>query len=368
MFRSLDLHHFRNIDSESLVFQKGINALVGNNGQGKTNVLEAIYYLALLRSFRTSQINDLRQWKNSGFGLSAICSQGDLPETRLDVQYGVERRLLVNGTPIYRTSQFINSFICVTLIPQDMELIHGTETLRRRFLDIAISQFSAAYLHDLQTYNEALRSRNALLKDRDKFPRKVISAYDHVLVESGVRIEIARREYTAFLNEALQKASCFLIEDGRLLSVKYLSGIGPLLQETSDDEQQLREQFTDYLSRTYDRDCREGFTHAGPQRSALSCLLDDAQLSHFGSEGECRMASLALKFAGIDVLERHLGIRDITLLVDDVIGELDARRQENFFTLLQASGQVIMAGTYLPACFKGCANVYKVVGGHFELS
>ena len=165
MLKEISIANFRNFDSLRVHLDDHVNVLVGHNGQGKTNFLEAIYYLALLRSFRSSQIADLRQWKRDYFRLDCICQRHDQPETRLTVYYGDDRRLLINGNNVYRTSEFVNNFICVTFIPQDKELVRGPETLRRRFLDIAISQMSPAYLKNLQAYMEALKSRNAMLKD-----------------------------------------------------------------------------------------------------------------------------------------------------------------------------------------------------------
>ena len=363
MLRSIDLFHYRNIDALHLELQKGVNAFIGSNGQGKTNILEGIYYLSLLRSFRTSQINDLKQWKTSLFRLHGVCSADNLPDTELEVVYGTERKLSVNGNAVYRTSEFINHFICITFIPQDMELIRGGDALRRRFIDIAISQSSASYLKTLQAYHEALKSRNLLLKERDRYDRRVITAYDAVLVQTGVQLELARRAFTDELNSALSAKSNALIEDGRMLSVKYLSGIGTLLQPTDDDQLVLEQRFRENLDKNYERDCREGFTHCGPHRAELSCLLNGASLAHFGSEGECRMASLAIKLACVDIIKRTSANGDVTLLVDDVIGELDGIRQRNFFSQLMDAGQIVLAGTFLPEPLAATANAMRVQGG-----
>lgn len=363
MLSCLDLFHYRNIDSLRVDLADGVNALIGNNGQGKTNILEAVYYLSLLRSFRTSQINDLRQWKSPVFRLRGTCTQTGLPDTELEVVYGTERRLSVNGNAVYRTSEFINHFICVTFIPQDMELIRGTDALRRRFIDIAISQQSAAYLKHLQAYHDALKSRNCLLKDRERYDRKVVTAYDAVLISQGVELELERRAFAERLNSVLTEDSRALIEDGRRLSVKYLSGIGTLLQPTDDDRDALARRFAESLEKNYERDCREGFTHAGPHRAELSCLLNGSSLLHFGSEGECRMASLAMKLACVDIFRKQMPEADVTLLVDDVIGELDNTRQHNFFSKLTDSGQIILAGTFLPDALTRTARVLHIQGG-----
>ncbi len=363
MLKEISIANFRNFDSLRVHLDDHVNVLVGHNGQGKTNFLEAIYYLALLRSFRSSQIADLRQWKRDYFRLDCICQRHDQPKTRLTVYYGDDRRLLINGNNVYRTSEFVNNFICVTFIPQDKELVRGPETLRRRFLDIAISQMSPAYLKNLQAYMEALKSRNAMLKDQYKYTQATITAYDQVLVQKGVAVEMDRRAFVEKLNAALVEKAKLLVNESHTMSVKYLSGIGSLLQATDEDELQLTAKFHESLRKHYDRDCREGYTHCGPQRSEMTCMFDKILLSRYGSEGECRITSLALKFACLEILKNTMTADDITLLVDDVIGELDSSRQDNFYHELLSAGQIVLAGTFLPICLQGKAKVFDVVGG-----
>ena len=210
---------------------------------------------------------------------------------------------------------------------------------------------------------EALKSRNAMLKDQYKYTQATITAYDQVLVQKGVAVEMARRDFVEKLNVALVEKAKLLVNEAHTMSVKYLSGIGSLLQATDEDELQLTAKFHESLRKHYDRDCREGYTHCGPQRSEMTCMFDKTLLSRYGSEGECRITSLALKFACLEILKNTMTAGDITLLVDDVIGELDSSRQDNFYHELLNAGQIILAGTFLPICLQGKAKVFDVVGG-----
>ena len=133
MLAHLRLINFRNYDRCAIDFSPGINYLLGANGQGKTNILEAVYYLSLLRSFRTSQINNLRQWQKNVFHLSAECVKNGGVKDRMAVTYGTERRLVFNGVPIARASDFINRFICATFIPEDLDIIKGPACLSGGF-------------------------------------------------------------------------------------------------------------------------------------------------------------------------------------------------------------------------------------------
>ena len=367
VLKEISITNFRNFDALRVQLDEHVNVLVGHNGQGKTNFLEAIYYLALLRSFRTSQITDMRQWKRDFFRLDCVCKRHEQPEMRLGVHYGNDRRLLINGNNVYRASEFVNNFICVTFIPQDKELVRGSESIRRRFLDIAISQMSPVYLKNLQAYMEALKSRNAMLKDQFKYNQATITAYDQVLVQKGVAVEVERRSFVEKLNAALVEKAKLLVDEGHTMTVRYLSGIGSLLQSTDEDEAGLTAKFHESLRKHYARDCREGYTHCGPHRSEMTCMLDKTLLSHYGSEGECRITSLALKFACLEILKNTMTADDITLLVDDVVGELDSSRQDHFYRELLNSGQIVLAGTFLPMCLIGKARVFDVVGGKLSL-
>lgn len=364
MLAQIKLLNFRNYDSCQVQFAPGMNFLIGNNGQGKTNILEAVYYLALLRSFRTSSIEDLRQWQRDTFVLQGRLEAAQKPAEQLAVSYGSERRLMINDALVYRTSDFINRFLCVTFIPQDMELVCGPPTQRRRFLDIAISQLENSYLRHLQAYYEALKSRNAMLKVPDRFPPATIRAYDQVLIQHGVAIEIERRKFTSAMNVILVDKSQDLFGRGQVVSLKYLSRLGYYLESCEGNEDEVAKAYAAGLQLSFERDVKSGSTTCGPHRAELSCLLDQKLLLKFGSEGERRMSSLAIRFACLDLIRARQNPDDVVILVDDVIGELDQERRENFFQELHKSGQIIFACTRIPREFTATARSLKVVGGH----
>lgn len=368
MLTYLKLLQFRNYDRCELNLQPGLNILVGPNGQGKTNLLEAVYYLALLRSFRTTQISNLKQWQQDGFYLEGNCLHKDKSTLTLTVSYGTERKLGVNGIPVHKTSEFITRFICSTFIPEDLEVVKGGAVLRRRFLDIALSQLSPAYLRDLQQYSSALRSRNIMLKQPDKYPRNTVTAYDFMLVEKGVALENARKEFLEKLNLALLEQSLLFFGEHKILSLKYVSGLassGKLSPMAGDD---ARDIYREILQRNYERDCRDGATRYGPHRSEMNCLLSGNHLASFGSEGECRIAALALRFACLKIMQLELEVQDVTLIVDDVLGELDQYHRRIFLQQLEQCGQVLIACTEVPAEFNAVKKIFKVSGGHIEES
>ncbi|MDD4097443.1 MAG: DNA replication/repair protein RecF [Lentisphaeria bacterium] len=363
MLNHIRLTDFRNYVSCRIDFHSGMNCFMGRNGQGKTNLLEAVYYLSLVRSFRTTRLADLIAWKRDGFVLSGQARDADGQAVDLAVAQGVERKLLVNHQPVYRASDFINQFICVTFIPQDLELIQGEALLRRRFMDIAISQSSPEYLRHLQAYGNALKSRNAMLRNPDKYPRAMITAYDQQMIREGVAVELARKEFSREVNQSLQEKSAGLLTPGRRLEVRYLSRLGNLLQACDDDADKVDQAYRQGLEKSYERDCRYGNTAIGPHRADLSCILDGKSLNHYGSQGESRMASLALRFACLDIIRRRRGKDDVTLIVDDVYGELDAFHRRQFFAELSCCSQVLLACTAIPAELNRPDSIYHVKAG-----
>lgn len=365
MLTFLKLFNFRNYNNSELCFEPGLNILLGDNGQGKTNILEAVYYLSLLRSFRTNRASHLKQWQKDGFYIGARCCQKDGEELLLSIAYGAERKLSLNSVPIHKTSEFIGRFVCSSFIPEDMEIVKGAALLRRRFLDIALSQQHPVYLQALQLYTLALKNRNIMLRDPQKYPRNTVTAYDYSLVENALIVEKFRQDFIEKLNLALLEQSELFFGKQLKLSLKYASGITtnvklPAIME----EDGLAAVYHEVLRRNYERDCRDGATRYGPHRSEMNCLFSGNLLSAYGSEGQCRIAALALRFACMKIMQLELKNQDLTLIVDDVIGELDNYHRGVFLQQLQDFPQIILACTQIPKEIKQTSRVFQVKGGN----
>ena len=367
MLSHVFLTNFRNYNYAGVEFASGMNCIVGNNGQGKSNLLEAVYYLSLLRSFRTNDVNDMRQVGKDSFIVRGIIANNGEPDTTLSVMYGAERKLMMNNMIVYRASDFINRFICVTFIPQDLSLVQGTPLQRRRFLDIAISQLIPDYMKHLQAYNQALKSRNVMLKDQAKYPKSTVTAYDALLAREGAHIECERRNYIKLLNERLQEYSGRLLHDERVISLKYLIRQGYLLQDVNKTEDDFMQEFLQLLDKNYEHDVKNGSTSIGPHRSDFRFLMDNVMMENYSSQGECRMASLALKLASLDVIKRFLDVSNVTLLIDDVIGELDNDRRKLFFNATENIGQTLLACTNVMSEYFHVDKLFSVSGGNIKV-
>ncbi len=369
----LRLRHFRNYGDQEVEFAPGgLQVLCGPNGQGKTNLLEAVYYLSLLRSFRSSQIASLPEWKSQGFYLEASVetAEGGAPSQRLEVVYSKRRNLRLDGREIHRASDFINQYLCVALVPEDIQLVKGAASERRRFVDIAVSQLDPLYLHNLQRFQLCLKSRNAMLRQPGRFDCGVLAAYDRFLVDCGCQIVRRRRLYCQQLNERLQgMLSLFHDEQGLEVTVSYQSALLKAGAEEGTPDQ-LECVYSDLLQRHLARDREDGYTRIGPHRDTIRMSFNGKCFDTYGSEGQCRLMSLALRLASLQLtLGRTQQSRPVILLVDDVFGELDPARRRQFFQSLRGADQIIVACTEVPEeLTEELAGLYRVENGTVRLA
>lgn len=365
MLSGLRLVNFRNYDDCRVEFVPGVNLLIGRNGQGKTNVLEALYYLSVLRSFRTGQIEHLRQFGRDYFLLNCRLSDSDGRNTELQISQGSERRLQINGVDNIKSTEFITRLNCVAFLPSDLDIVKGSPSLRRRFLDILLCRLSRDYLQNLQKFNAILKCRNIMLKDSRKYPRSTVQAYDYQMISCAVAIEKMRLEVVSSLNELLKTVSLsfFPSPDNRIVSLRYYPGIDRMRREYNDKSEPMETVYRDSLDSSYDSDCQNGSTRLGPHRGEMVFLLADRSLTNFGSQGECRSAMLALRFAEVKIIGNTCGTDNVTVLVDDVLGELDEIRSAAFLANLQNCRQVIMAATAVPEGIQPSPGGYHLVDG-----
>lgn len=294
--------------------------MLGENAQGKTNVLEAIYLLATLRSFRGAGGAQMVRSGEAGYFVG-----GRVDDTRdLSIYWSAgKRRITMNQEPIRSLSDFLGCLRAVVFCAEDLQLIKGASRIRRRFLDFLLAQTEPAYLPLLQRYMRTLRSRNALLKCSDLEPG-LMESFSRELIRAG--------------NEIIERRRRLLPKVSALARLAY--------RRVSNDAEEFRflyrpsvqQDFAAELERSRDREVRYRSTTVGPHRDDFSLLLDGRDASQFGSEGQKRSAAISLKTAQAEYLAGVLGGPPI-LLIDDVMGELDLRRRSGLLPLLEKAGQ-----------------------------
>ncbi len=349
----LRLENFRNYSRLDISLPDGMTVLRGTNGQGKTNFLEAIYFLSLLRSFRTRKTAQLIKFEKDYFRLEGVLlkDQKWLAEDKLTVFFGNGRELLVNRRPVGKASLFINQFLCVALTPHDLELVRGAPKIRRRFCDILGAQIFPSYLQHLISYHHVLRQRNELLRSAKKFPDSVMTAYDQLLAEHAAEIIIRRHRLIEKINFHLRSVCRRLKFDDQPPSIDYRLSIDDIVfnkNEEREEKESVVKQFLRILAQEKNRDQEQGHTRCGPHRDDLFFTRGGKSVAAFASAGQCRLCVSALKLAAAETVRELQTEKPLILLVDDVYGDLDARRRQDFFQTLADYRQIIMAGTEIP--------------------
>ena len=341
--RSLELRDFRNLGRVSLELPRDGMVIIGDNGHGKTNLLEAVYYLQLLRSSRGARDVDLVRFGTSGFHLGATASAGNERIREIGVGFerqGRRKRVRIDGAESPRLSDALGSVPSVMFSPRDVDLVAGAPSERRRFLDVVLALTSRRYLAALQSYRGALMRRNAALRDAARTGRgdTRVGVWDAPLAEHGA---LLWRERVAWVNATADRFAelCGAIGERAPVHMRYASALdagSPAAPETARIEE-----IADALARAHEAnrasDLRRGLTHAGPHRDDLVLTLDGRELRTFGSAGQQRTAAIALRMLEAGTL-RERGGSEPVLLLDDPFAELDAVRAGSILGLLAGDG------------------------------
>ena len=332
---ALRVQGFRNLETRAFSPGSHFNVIHGDNGAGKSNLLEAIYYVGALRSFRGAKTDDLIALRSESAVLDGTL-EGDAAPHKLRIQLGrsQRRRLLFDGKRPRSTSAWHRNVHMVLFHPGDLVLASGAPDRRRAFLDRMLEQIDPIYASTLASYEKALRSRNRLLKNERTDPRSV-RAYDAILSKAGAIVGQARRQLIDDLAPRVERAFSEVFAGDTPLRVRYLPRVEP-----------EAEAIAAALERSFDKDRARGFTAEGPHGDDLELRLHEVGARHHGSQGQHRTIVLALKTAELDLLSERTGKVPI-LLLDDVSSELDRSRNRRFFEVLShAGGQVFLTTTH----------------------
>lgn len=361
----LHLRHFRNYEDETVHFAPGVNVLIGRNAQGKTNMLEAIYALSLTRSHRTNNDRELINWQAQAATISGVVQKatGKVP---LELQFTKEgKRAKVNHLEQARLSQYIGNLNAILFAPEDLSLVKGAPSLRRRFMDMEFSQMSSKYLYDASQFRTLLRQRNKYLKQLkygQQHDQVLLDVLSDQLAAYGAEVIVARHHFLQQLEKwaaDLHHQISLHKEELRLAYATQLK-IG---DETTVDQayQQLLTIYKENKAKEID----QGSTMYGPQRDDIRFMVNGKNVHSFGSQGQQRTTALSVKLAEIDLMKAQTGEYPL-LLLDDVLSELDTVRQTHLLKAIQNKVQTFLTTTSLSDVARQLINeptIFKIKDG-----
>lgn len=332
--KKVELCNFRNAENESVQFDSGINVLHGENAQGKTNLLEAIYYVSLGKSFRTTHDSEVIRFGEDYASVSLDYECGGRDQN-ITMRFSDKQRKNVthNGVKITKLSELVGSFRAVLFSPDHLQMIKDGPALRRSYLDVAISQIRPMYLYSLQKYNKILKNRNALIKnapdDMATF-ESTVDFWSAQLAHEAALIAKARAEYVARSGEIIAEFYKRMCASGEINETPEFIYAGSAKQESEDyfDLEKTERSFLRLLNDFHEREIAAGSTLYGIHKDDITINLNGKNTRLYSSQGQQRSLALAMKLAEGEICKMDCGEYPV-FLFDDVFSELDAGRRKN---------------------------------------
>lgn len=342
--KELVLENFRNYESLQLTFENKVNVILGENAQGKTNVLEAIYVLAMAKSHRTSNDKDLIRWDEE---YAKIEGRVEKRHTSIPLELTISKKgkkAKSNHIEQQRLSQYVGNLNVVMFAPEDLHLVKGSPQVRRRFIDMEIGQISPVYLHDISQYQKVLQQRNHYLKQlqaNKQHDKTMLEVLNEQLITLAVKIVQKRFEFIRLLEEWAQPIHSGISRGLEKLKIDYRPSIDVL---EDDDWSKMVEVFEEKISSQKEREIERGVTLIGPHRDELVFMVNGKNVHTFGSQGQQRTTALSVKLAEIELICSEIGEYPV-LLLDDVLSELDDFRQSHLLNTIREKVQTFVTTT-----------------------
>lgn len=350
--KSLELRNFRNYNSLNLEINKGLNIFVGENAQGKTNIVESIYYMSSLKSHRTPRDKDLIKWGKSKAYIKAEIVK-NYGETLIEFLLSNEEKkaIKINGVKKTRAVDVLGALNAVIFSPEDLRLVKEGPAIRRKFIDNELNQIRPKYHYAINQYNNCLMQRNALLKSAkySNSAKNTIEVFSEQLADYGSFITEARYDFIKKLG-LISKLMHRKITDGKEdLEIIYLHSSKEFI-----DKSQIKNELLKYYNEGINDDIARGITQAGPHRDDLTININGMDSRIYGSQGQQRTAALSLKLSELEIIKSEVGEYPV-LLLDDVLSELDSGRQNFLLSSLKEIQTVVT-----------CTSLSDINAFHFE--
>ncbi|MFV0560388.1 MAG: DNA replication/repair protein RecF [Enterococcus sp.] len=343
---NLQIKNYRNYEDLQLEFSKNLTIFLGENAQGKTNILESIYVLAMTRSHRTNSEQELIGWERDNALIKGTIQRGSskIPLEILLSKKG--RRTKINHIEQKKLSSYVGQLNVILFAPEDLSLVKGSPQLRRKFLDMELGQINPIYLYDLVQYQSILKQRNQYLKqlaEKKQQDLLYLDVLSEQLADFGSKVLLSRKKFVKRLEYWANKLHEQITNGKEHLEIQYLSTID---FQASMDQLAIKEIFLQMLEKNRKKELFRGTTLIGPHRDDLQFLVNEKNVQTYGSQGQQRTTALSVKLAEIDLMKEETGEYPV-LLLDDVMSELDDARQVHLLEAIEGKVQTFLTTTTL---------------------
>ena len=340
--RDIKLLNFRNYDDLKLEFSDNINVIIGNNGEGKTNILESVYVLSLTKSNRYGVDTDLIKFNKNSFKLEGTIIDDDLLR-KFKVSLDKNRKVVsINNKEIKKISEYIYNFCVISFAPIDLEIIKGAPSIRRNFLNIEISQLYNNYINYLNEYNFILKMRNDYLKKlnlNSMVDKRYLDVVNDKLIEKTIKIYDYRFKFLDEINSLIE-GIFYKIAGIKGLTISFENNLGL----GNYDELAIKKAMNDKFSKNYNQELMLGNTLSGPHRDDFKFILNGMDMKLYSSQGQQRLAIIAFKIAELYIFKRIKKSYPV-LLLDDIFSEIDIKKRNKIIKYLNNDIQTIITTT-----------------------
>ena len=355
-FKQIELKNFRNYKDQKVEFDPKLNLILGDNAQGKTNLLESLFIMGLGKSFKTNNDKEMIAFGEKIARAKCVVGEKGEPDTEIEIAYSTEGKLIkVNGVKLLRNVDLLENIYVVIFSPEDLKIVKDGPDLRRRFLDRELCQIKPVYYSDLGNYKKVLKQRNTLLRDQND-DIYLFDVFDEALSDYGVRIVEERKKFIERLHGICKQIHSDISSGKEELEIRY---------ETATED---KLQFKTKLRDSFKNDILRGYTGFGPHKDFLSIKVNGKDIRVYGSQGQQRTAALSLKLAEIELIKQETG-HNAVLLLDDVLSELDTNRQRYLIETMK-DVQIFVSATGIEEELQKMlpkGNVYIVDNGKVNL-
>jgi len=318
--KNLSLINFRNYNELNIELSNKVNIFIGDNAQGKTNIIESIYYCSLGKSHRTGKDKELINWDKMDAYIKIYISKNRLDKKiEIKIFKDGKKGIKINSIKVNKISELIGVFNVVIFSPEDLKIVKDSPSYRRRFLDIELSKLDKKYYYNLVQYNKVLDEKNSLLKKYSEKMIDIIDIYDDQLSSFGAILIKKRFNYIEKLNLKGKNIHKQITSEKESIEFKYLT--------TVIDWSNVKEELKIKLFKSRAKDIEKRFTSIGPHRDDFSIYINNIDTRSFGSQGQQRTSVLTIKFSSLEIIKDEIGEYPV-LLLDDVLSELDLSRQK----------------------------------------